>query len=52
MGENAFGQPIRRKEDSRLLTGKGKYAEDVSAEGQAHAFMLRAQHAAKAQDEG
>lgn len=45
MGENAFGQPIRRKEDSRLLTGKGKYAEDVSAAGQAHAFMLRAQHA-------
>lgn len=45
MGQNAFGQPVRRKEDSRFLTGKGRYAEDVSPDGQVHAFMLRAQHA-------
>ncbi len=45
MGENAFGQSVLRKEDSRLLTGKGRYAEDVSLPGEVHAFMLRAQHA-------
>ena len=45
MGENAFGQSVLRKEDSRLLTGKGRYTDDVTLPGEAHAFMLRGQHA-------
>ena len=45
MGENAFGQSVLRKEDDRLLTGKGRFTEDVCLPLEAHAFMLRAQHA-------
>ena len=36
-----IGQPIKRKEDFRLLTGRGKYAADVRLPGLLHAAMLR-----------
>ena len=39
------GQPMRRVEDERLITGKGRYTDDISVEGQAHAFMVRSPHA-------
>ncbi len=45
MGTNAFGQPLRRKEDTRLLTGRGQYAADLLPAGCAHAVMLRSPHA-------
>jgi aerobic carbon-monoxide dehydrogenase large subunit len=40
---NKFGisQPVRRSEDGRLITGKGSFADDVNAPGQAHAVFLR-----------
>ncbi len=28
MGQNAFGQPILRNEDHRLLTGRGRFTAD------------------------
>jgi carbon-monoxide dehydrogenase large subunit len=37
----AIGQPLRRKEDFRLLTGKGRFTDDFSLEGQAYAAMVR-----------
>lgn len=40
-----IGQPVPRKEDLRLLTGKGRFSDDVNAPGQAYAFMLRTPHA-------
>jgi aerobic carbon-monoxide dehydrogenase large subunit len=40
-----IGQPVRRREDLRLLTGHGHYSDDVSLPGQAYAAMLRAPHA-------
>ncbi len=40
-----IGRPLPRKEDIRLLTGKGRFSDDVVAPGQVHAFMLRAPHA-------
>src|SRR3954471_17368893 len=40
-----IGQPLRRKEDLRLLTGSGRYSDDVSLSGQAYAFVLRSPHA-------
>ncbi|MBV9329963.1 MAG: xanthine dehydrogenase family protein molybdopterin-binding subunit [Alphaproteobacteria bacterium] len=40
-----IGQPVRRREDVRLLTGKGRYSEDVALPGQAYAVMLRSPHA-------
>lgn len=39
------GQPVRRREDLRLLTGKGRYSDDVNLPGQAYAVMVRSPHA-------
>ncbi len=40
-----IGQPVRRREDLRLLTGRGRYSDDINVPGQAYAVMLRALHA-------
>ena len=37
----AIGSPLRRKEDLRLLTGKGRFSDDFSLPGQSHAAMVR-----------
>ncbi|MBT7898787.1 MAG: xanthine dehydrogenase family protein molybdopterin-binding subunit, partial [Rhodospirillales bacterium] len=39
------GQPVRRKEDQRLLTGGGQYSDDINLEGQAHLAFLRSPYA-------
>ncbi|HET8728124.1 MAG TPA: xanthine dehydrogenase family protein molybdopterin-binding subunit [Alphaproteobacteria bacterium] len=36
-----IGQSVRRSEDPRLLTGRGRYTDDLSLPDQAHAFFLR-----------
>ncbi len=36
-----IGQPVLRTEDPKLLTGRGEYTDDYSAEGQAYAVFLR-----------
>jgi carbon-monoxide dehydrogenase large subunit len=40
-----IGKPLRRKEDLRLLTGAGRYSDDVSLPGQAYAAIMRSPHA-------
>ncbi|WP_374446931.1 xanthine dehydrogenase family protein molybdopterin-binding subunit [Stella sp.] len=45
MGQNAFGQPVRRKEDHSLLTGRGRFVDDHRPEGLLHAWMVRSPHA-------
>ena len=40
-----IGQPVRRKEDLRLLTGKGRYTTDVELAEQLRAVVLRSPHA-------
>ena len=40
-----IGQPVRRREDFRLLTGRGCYSDDFNFPGQAHAVMVRSPHA-------
>jgi len=40
-----IGQPVRRKEDFRLVTGRGRYSDDVNRSGQVYAVMLRSVHA-------
>ncbi len=37
-----IGQPIRRHEDLRLITGRGRYTDDVTLPHMAQAFVLRA----------
>jgi hypothetical protein len=40
----AIGQPVRRKEDIRLLTGGGRFSDDFSLPGQAYAAVARSPH--------
>src|ERR1700739_573219 len=40
-----IGQPVRRREDFRLLAGKGCYSDDFNFPGQAYAVMVRSPHA-------
>ncbi|MDH3239367.1 MAG: xanthine dehydrogenase family protein molybdopterin-binding subunit [Alphaproteobacteria bacterium] len=39
------GQPVRRKEDQRLLIGGGRYTDDFNFEGQAYLAFLRSPYA-------
>lgn len=41
MGEYALGQPIPRSEDPRLLSGGGRYVDDVQLPNTARAWILR-----------
>jgi len=40
-----IGQPVRRQEDFRLLTGNGRYADDIQFERLVHAVFVRSPHA-------
>src|SRR5262244_1416103 len=42
---DGIGAPVKRREDFRLLTGRGRYAEDWNTPGQAHAAFVRSPHA-------
>jgi carbon-monoxide dehydrogenase large subunit len=39
------GQPVRRVEDQRLLTGIGRYTDDINLPRQLYAYFLRSPHA-------
>ncbi len=45
MGEFGIGQPVRRKEDTRLLRGQGQYTDDIEISGQTWAAFARSPHA-------
>jgi aerobic carbon-monoxide dehydrogenase large subunit len=40
-----IGQTVRRKEDARLVTGRGNYSDDVNLPGQAYGAVVRSPHA-------
>ena len=37
----AIGQPVKRKEDSTLLRGQGRYTDDINLPNQVYAYILR-----------
>jgi carbon-monoxide dehydrogenase large subunit len=39
------GQPLRRREDLRLVTGRGRYVDDIKAAGMLHIALLGSPHA-------
>lgn len=39
------GQPLRRREDFKFITGKGRYTDDMKAPGMLHMAVLRSPHA-------
>jgi carbon-monoxide dehydrogenase large subunit len=45
MAKFGLSQSVRRVEDPRLLTGRGRYTDDISMPGQAHGVVLRSPHA-------
>src|SRR5260370_24271565 len=42
---SGIGQPMRRREDLRLVRGGGRYTPDENLPGQVHAAMVRSPHA-------
>ncbi len=44
-GATGIGARVKRKEDKRFITGKGKYTDDVRMENQAYAAFVRSPHA-------
>ena len=40
-----FGASIKRREDPRFITGKGRYTDDVAIPGTTHAAFVRSPHA-------
>jgi carbon-monoxide dehydrogenase large subunit len=42
------GQPVRRREDARLISGRGRYVDDVSHAGVLRAVFVRSPHPAAA----
>jgi aerobic carbon-monoxide dehydrogenase large subunit len=43
--EDGIGVPVRRREDRRFLTCRGRYVHDIVRPGQLHALFLRSPHA-------
>ena len=40
-----IGQPVRRREDKRFVTGAGCFTDDINLPGQAYGHILRSPHA-------
>jgi len=45
MGQFGMGQPVRRSEDRRFITGTGRYTDDIVLPRQAVGYVLRSPHA-------
>ena len=45
MEKFGISQPVRRREDARFITGRGRYSDDINMPGQAHAAFLRSDYA-------
>jgi aerobic carbon-monoxide dehydrogenase large subunit len=42
---SAIGEAMRRKEDPRMITGRGRYTEDINLPGMLHAVVVRSPEA-------
>jgi len=45
MAPDGIGERLKRKEDQRFLTGKGRYTDDISRPGQVYGYVVRSPHA-------
>ncbi len=45
MSESGIGKAVKRKEDKRFITGRGKYTDDIRVDNQAYAAFVRSPHA-------
>jgi carbon-monoxide dehydrogenase large subunit len=44
-GQTVLGQSVKRREDPRLVSGRGNFLDDVKLPGMLHAAVLRSQYA-------
>lgn len=44
-GKPLVGQPLKRREDRKLLVGRGRYVDDIRLPGMLHMAILRSPHA-------
>ena len=44
MPDGQVGRSLRRLEDRRFLTGKGRYVDDIAVPGHLHGVVLRSPH--------
>lgn len=40
-----IGASVRRKEDKKFITGKGRYTDDINRAGQLYAYFVRSDRA-------
>ena len=45
MAKFGVGQSVRRVEDQRFITGKGRYTDDIDLPGQAYGCVVRSPEA-------
>ena len=45
MTTDVLGTPVKRVEDPRFITGKGRYLDDIKLPGMAHMAILRSPYA-------
>ena len=45
MATNGIGASVRRVEDRRFITGRGRYTDDINRPGQTYACFVRSPHA-------
>ena len=45
VGRFSTGQPVRRKEDQRFITGSGRYTDDITLDRQAYLYLFRSPYA-------
>jgi aerobic carbon-monoxide dehydrogenase large subunit len=45
MSTNYIGQSVKRVEDKRFITGKGRYTDDIQLPGMLYAYILRSPYA-------
>ena len=43
--ERLFGKSIKRREDPRFITGRGRYTDDLKLAGMTYAAFVRSPHA-------
>ena len=45
--QRMIGKPVQRREDARLITGRGRYVDDVALPGMLHAAFVRSHSRAR-----
>ena len=45
MAKFGMGQPVKRLEDQKFITGAGQYTDDIALANASHGFVLRSPHA-------